>query len=241
MKKQLLAATMLIIFILPLSAQKIKDVLYLKNGSIIYGRLTGVNSENYRLQTSDGSILIFPVETVEKFTKESLAFGGRKKSGFTLALEGGLLAGAQDSKYPAPFSFNFLIGGRTSLKHTISAGSGVEFFGRPFTPLFIDYSYILNNSRTTPFIFFRVGAVMPLDRNGDEPADVNYMVPKNYKGGPSMTAGTGISWANEDYETFLSFAYRYARTSYEQKEYNRGNVTYVNTLNRLEIKFGFKF
>ena len=44
------------------------------------------------------------------------------------------------------------------------------------------------------------------------------MVRRIYKGGGSFTFGTGISWAKEDYETYLSFAYRYAHTSYTQKD-----------------------
>jgi hypothetical protein len=56
-----------------------------------------------------------------------------------------------------------------------------------------------------------------------------------------LAVGTGISWAKEDMETYLSFAYRYAQTSYKQNNYNDIIYTYKNNYNRLEIKFGFKF
>jgi hypothetical protein len=96
--------------------------------------------------------------------------------------------------------------------------------------------------KTSPFLFVRAGGLLSM--GGDE-ENVNYDIyssgPKDYKGGPSFTLGSGISWARPDHETYLSFAYRHARTSYSRKEYNRGIVTYENTLNRLEIKFGFKF
>ena len=67
---------------------------------------------------------------------------------------------------------------------------------------------------------------------------------KNFRGGPSFTLGTGISWAKEDVEPYLSFAYRYTSTSYDQKTWNNGDYydyTYKDRYNRLEIKFGFKF
>jgi hypothetical protein len=69
----------------------------------------------------------------------------------------------------------------------------------------------------------------------------NEYQPYNYKGGATFALGSGISWSKEDYETYLSFAYRYAHTSYQQKEYNRGVITYESNLNRLELKFGFRF
>lgn len=242
MKKLLFLITILIITAFHLSAQKTKDVLYLKNRSIIYGKLIEVNADQYKIQTSDGSILIYPAPDVEKLTKEMPSFDGRKTEGFSFSLEAGLLVGSQNTKYTAPFSFNFLAGIISNTKNITSIGSGVEFIGRPYTPLFIEYKYIFENKKTSPFIFARGGAVLPL--GGDESTtsyDYYNYSPKNYKGGVSITFGSGISWAKEDYAPYLSFAYRYAHTSYDQNDYNRGNVTYNNSLNRLEIKFGFTF
>ena len=82
---------------------------------------------------------------------------------------------------------------------------------------------------------------MGSDKSSTSFYDPNNTGPKDYKGGVSLTFGSGISWAKEDYAVFLSFAYRYAHTSYVQNEYNRGEVTYNDSLNRLEIKFGFTF
>ncbi len=243
MKKKILFIIFLIITGLQLSGQKTKDVLYLKNGSMIFGKLVEIYADQYKMQTSDGSILIFPSLEVEKFTKEMPYFNGRKTNGFSFSLEAGLLAGSQNSKYFAPFSFNFLAGIISNTKNTTSIGSGVEFIGRPYTPLFLEYKYVVYDRKTSPFIFARGGAVLPL---GGEESSSSYVYQpenssKNYKGGASFTFGSGISWAKADYETYLSFAYRYAHTSYVQYEYNLGDVTYANTLNRLEIKFGFKF
>lgn len=232
---------MLILSINTLSAQKTKDALYLKNGSLIYGKLIEVSNDQYKIRTSDGSILIYSTAEVEKFAREMPFFEGRKKSGFTFALETGVLIGSQDTKYFAPFSFNFEGGIISNTKNITSIGSGVEFIGRPFTPIFLEYKYIISDRKTSPFVFLRGGATLPI--GGAETSNPNYndYGPKDYKGGASFTFGSGISWAKEDYETYLSFAYRYAHTSYTIKEFNQGNVTYDNTLNRLEIKFGFRF
>ena len=242
MKKKIFIIIILVISTLQINAQKPKDVLLLKNGSMIFGKLVEVNSDHYKMQTSDGSILIFPLQEVEKFTKEIPDFDGRKTTGFTFSLESGILIGSQNAKYSAPFSFNLLAGITSNTKNITSLGSGVEFIGRPFTPIFVEYKHIINNYKSSPFVFGRGGVVLPLGGDGEINTDFfPYTGEERYKGGASFTFGTGISWAKTDYETYLSFGYRYIHTSYTRKEYNIGDVTYNNTLNRLEVKFGFKF
>ncbi len=243
MKKHILLVIIMIINVIQLSAQKSSDVLYLKNGNMLYGKLIEITNDQYKMQTSDGSIFIYKADEVEKFAKESPFFEGRKTRGFGFALEVGFLIGSQESDYVAPLSFNFLAGLTSNTNNVISLGSGVEFIGRPYTPLFLEYKYIINNRKTSPFIFFRGGGLVVSRNDEESSSNPSYQTtqPKHYKGGFSMAIGTGISWAKEGYETNLSFAYRFAHTSYTQNEYSRGNVTYDNKLNRLEIKYGFKF
>jgi hypothetical protein len=241
MKKSLILFIMLTLIGLPLSAQKTKDALYLKNGSVIYGKLLEISDNIYRIQTSDGSLFNYSSDEVDKFLKESPRFQGRKAGGAGFALEGGLLVGSQNSEFDAPFSFNIIVNYTTGTKNIFGLGSGVEFLGSTFAPLFFEYKRLFNDRKTAPFIFFRGGAL--LHTGGDEESDSYnpYYYPRDYKGGVSLGIGTGISWANEDSETYLTFAYRYAQTSYKQQNYNDITYTYKNNYNRLEIKLGFKF
>jgi len=241
MKKHLILLILLTIIALPLSAQKTKDALYLKNGSIVYGKLLEISDNKYKIQTSDGSIFNFSSDEVDRFLKESPRYDGRKASGMGFAIEAGLLIGSQNSEFDAPFSFNLLLNYTSGTKNIFGFGSGVEFLGSTFSPLYLEYKRLFNVKKTTPFVFFRGGAL--IHTGGDDEEDPNnpYYYPKDYKGGTSITIGTGISWAKEDLETYLSFAYRYAQTSYKQREYNDVTYTYENNYNRLEVKFGFKF
>jgi hypothetical protein len=243
MKKLIFLFILLIIFAIDLSAQRTKDVLYLKNGSIVYGKLLEIKEDNYRLLAADGSIFVYNSSEVDRYAKESPLYEGRKSTGFGFAIEGGLLVGSQNTEYNAPFSFNVLAGFVKNTKHLVSFGTGVEFIGKPFTPLFIEYKYLISEKKTCPFVFIRGGGIVQIGGtdSGSYDYSYDYNTPYNYKGGASFAAGTGISWAKEGYETYLSFAYRYAHTSYDQKEYNNSVTTYENTLNRLEIKFGFRF
>lgn len=232
----------LCLFSLSVSAQKTKDVLYLKNGSIIYGKLVEAGSESFKLKTADGSLMIYPSQEVEKLTREVPVFDGRKKNGFSFALESGVLVGSQNTQYKAPFSFGILAGGVIDTHHSISAGTGIEFIERPFTPIFAEYKYIIRNSRTSPFLFMRAGGIVPFGGdNSSGPANYYGYGEKDYKGGGLIAIGTGLSWARDGYETYLSFAYRHSKTSYSRYESPRGTTTYSNDMNRLEIKFGFKF
>jgi hypothetical protein len=243
MKKKLVSVIILFFIAFSLSAQKNKDVLYLKNGSTIYGRLLEANDIQYKIKTPEGSVFIFSTPEVDKFVNETPQYDGRKKSGFGFAMEAGLLVGAQSSEYKAPFSFNLLLNLTGNTKNIFGLGSGVEYLGQPFTPLFLEYKYLFSEKKTAPFIFVRGGKLFHLsgDATTSDASFNPYGTETTYKGGGSFTIGTGISWSGEDIETYLSVAYRNANTSYTEKSYTNQSTTYKNAYNRLELKFGFKF
>jgi len=243
MKKYFLICTILIFMLFPLTAQKSKDILYLKNGSMIYGKLIEVTDDQYKIQTSDGSLFIYPLTEIEKLVTGVPDFDGRKKDGAGFALEAGILAGAQNSSYDAPFSFNFVGTYTLNSKYIFGLGSGVEFLGQPFMPVFLEIRQLLSEKRTAPYIFMRGGKLFHVsgDAENIDATYPQYNVPKSFEGGFSFTIGTGISWAKDNNETYLSFAYRNMHTSYEELNYNKQTNTYRNSYNRLEVKYGFKF
>jgi hypothetical protein len=243
MKKQISILILLIITVIQIHAQKTRDVLYLKDGSIIYGTLIEINENQYKIRTFDGSLFIFETARVEKFVREDPVSEGRKKEGIGISLEGGLLIGTPNSTYPSPFSFNVIGNYTVGSVNILGFGSGVEFIGQSYSPLFIEYKRLLTIRTASPFLFVRTGVLMHLGE-GQETIDnyyPQYNYHKNYTGGPTFTIGTGISWVRESMETYLSFAYRYTTTSYIESDYNNYETTYRNSYNRLEIKFGFKF
>jgi hypothetical protein len=243
MKKLLLSVLILIFTLISLSAQKKKDVLYLRNGSTIYGKLIEANDSQYKIRTADGSIFIYSSPEVERFLNETPLFEGRKKSGIGIAMEAGFLVGAQSSEYKSPFSFNIIGNITGGTRNIFGIGTGVEYLGTPFTPLFLEYKYLFSANKSAPFIFFRGGKLFHIkgDSENNDFTYPQYNYRKSYEGGATITAGTGISWVKEDGETYLSFAYRYAQTSYEMENYNSQTERYKNSYNRLEVKFGFKF
>lgn len=241
---------MLIIIAISASAQKNKDVLYLKNGSIIYGNLQEISNNQVKLMSNDGSFFIYPLQEVDKLEKGEPTFEGRKEKGFGMTTEAGLMVGPQGSDYVAPFSFNILGNYTLAKRHILSIGSGIEFIGNAYMPIFAGYKYLLRDKRSTPFFFARVGNLFHMPDNYNNEDSYTSYRKHDFRGGFSFTAGTGFEWTKDDISTFISFAYRYARTSYRENNYpiysdyyypGDYDYKYINNYHRLEIKFGFRF
>jgi hypothetical protein len=240
MKKVYVLSILLFITVFQLSSQT-RDVLYLKNGSIIYGSLIEITDNQYKIRTSDKSIFVFKADEVEKYVKSANGFQGRKQSGFGMALESGFLMGAPDTEHPMPFSFNCLLNYTLSSTNVFGFGTGVEFISEPYVPVFLEYKRLIFNRKTAPFLFIRGGSLIHAKNDDTGSLTYQYDPINKYKNGVSLSVGTGISWCYEYSETYLSFAYRYATTSYVQSVRGDAPVTFKNYYNRLEIKFGFKF
>ena len=243
MKKLLSATVILLSITMSVFAQKNMDILYLKNGSKIFGTLEGISENQYKIWVNDSTMFTFRIDEVERYTREKNITRGRMDSGLGFSLEGGLMIGAQSDTYETPFSFNAEIHFIVNTTNVFGFGSGVEYLGKAYTPLFLEYRCILKAKGTSPYFFARAGGMAYFGSNDNTtyPYNPNYYLRKDYTGGAMFTIGTGISWAGNGVETNLSFAYRYARTGYVQSEYNQGDVTYTNSFNRLELKLGFRF
>jgi hypothetical protein len=240
MKKTCLFAILLIFTAFQLYAQS-RDMLYLKNGSIIFGTLIEITDNQYKIRTADNSIFVYKADEVEKYVKSVNSYDGRKKSGIGMVLESGFLMGSPENELPMPFSFNCLINYTLKTSNIFGIGSGVEFIQAPYLPLFLEYKRMIINRKTAPFFFLRGGSLLHAKRDDGNNTYSQYYHVQNYKNGVMLTIGTGISWSNNYSETYLSFAYRYATTSYVQHDYGQAESTINNYYNRLEIKFGFKF
>ena len=68
MKKSIILICMLALCFFA-NAQKAKDVLYLKNGSIIQGRVTDYTLSSVTIKTKDGSVFVYPTSEVQKMKR----------------------------------------------------------------------------------------------------------------------------------------------------------------------------
>jgi hypothetical protein len=71
MKKLFLSLVLVLTSIVMFAQGSYKEVVYLKNGSMIKGViLEQVPNESVKIQTSDGNIFVYPMSEVQKITKE---------------------------------------------------------------------------------------------------------------------------------------------------------------------------
>jgi hypothetical protein len=242
--KRLISLTVILVAItLQLSAQKYKDILYLKNGAKIYGTLLEVADNQYKIRLNDSTVFTFTTSEVDKYIKAKETFRGRRSDGVGFSLEAGLLIGAQTNTYDTPFSFNAILNYTLKTSNIFGLGTGAEYLGKTYTPIYLEYRRLFHEKGVSPYLFARAGVLAYFGSNDNTtyPYNPQYYQRKDYSGGGSFTIGTGISWAGDGIETNLSFAYRYAHTSYLQSEYNIADVTYTTNYNRLELKLGFRF
>ena len=133
---------MLTTSLLPLSAQKNKQVLFLNNGSKIFGNIIEIADNQYKIKTREGSIFIIPETDVDKYTDEPAGYEGRKINGFGFVIEGGGLFGVKTEEYTTPFSFNILGNLTLGTKNKFGIGSGVEYMGQAYMPVFAEYKFL---------------------------------------------------------------------------------------------------
>ena len=115
-----------------------KEVVYLKNGSMIKGViLEQVPNESVKIQTSDGSIFVYPMSEVQKITKEvvepekpmtqsvspMLTVGKMERSGRNLELNGRELSDEEVRALVGEKNYNTYLGAQKQI------GTGKAFCG----------------------------------------------------------------------------------------------------------------
>jgi len=93
-----------IISVFSLSAQTFKDVVYLKNGSIIHGIIIEqVPNQTIKVQTNDGNVFVFNMAEIEKMTKEQIKGKNKNSKGNEGPTSGGHSFGNLNIAYIYPF------------------------------------------------------------------------------------------------------------------------------------------
>lgn len=240
MKKPLFLFVILIFMSVHIFAQKGGDVLYLKNGSVVYGKLSEVRNDQYKIKTNDGFLFSFTADEVEKFTlganTEPQEIKINDPNGFGFGIETGLLIGSSNEHFPFLYLFNPMLTYTLKTHHTFGFISGVEVYDPIYLPLQIEYRTNILKRDVSPFIYARVGGLIPLSGSNDY---------DDYKGGWTFGVGTGFRWPIANFESYIKLGFRYAYTvhtnSYTYDSTFPVMYTYHENFYRFEMKWGFKF
>ncbi|MDR3119678.1 MAG: hypothetical protein LBU44_09765 [Mediterranea sp.] len=206
---------------------KIVDVVYLKNGSMIRGQIIEQRpNQSLKIKTSDGSIFAYDITEVEKMTKEQLTpvvvdkkimrgykgfvtFGHTSSGGDAGRLELNTTHGYQ-------FNNHIFLGG----------GVGYHYYNKAETyaiPLFIHFrvNFVNINKKVTPFGYLKTGYSQG-DLEG-EYASIGIGLRFGISERKALNLTIGSSYQDYDYS------------------YSMGHYDEVTDTNGFSIKFGFEF
>ena len=232
-------AIMLLVIMIALAAcanaqhKKMEDVVYLKNESAIRGAIISADSIHVRLQTNDGSILVFSREDILK-TEKLPAFGSYHAAAGAFAHYtelGPLVAGKTtiDGVTTAAFSFQTVNGYRFNQYLFTGAGIGIDLYAtQTMIPLFASIRGDLSATASIiPFYFIDGGYAVNITQNSATSTD--------FRGGLLYAGGIGVKIPlNRSAGFLVSFGYRYQTSSYLINN-SKTNIDY----RRLAIRAGF--
>ncbi len=244
MKNHLIVAIMLIFISFQVNGQNPKDTLYLKNGSVVYGKLNKKSKSEYTIQTSDGLLFSFSPDEVDRYVQAIVPASSntreRQAQGLSFIMESGIPVSFSDEYFPIHFSITPMVDYSFSLIHSLSAGTGIEYWEHVMMPLFVEYRVSLSENNVAPFLNFRIGGLIHLQ--SDE-GDQYYTT--DYRNGWTFATGFGLLWPLGNIESYVKLGYRYAYARYTE-EWTSTTPPYniydhKQNFNCIEIKWGFKF
>jgi len=250
MKKSVLLALVLLFLVNITFAQKRKkDVIYLKNGSIIIGQiLSSLPSDQVKIKTKDNSLWVFEFSRIDSIGKTTKSLQ-QVRSGYFNITEGGILAGNSNNRYKSPFTLMNISGWQFKNRFTVGAGAGVEFFSETYLPVVADFRYYLNRQGVSPFFGLQGGYSFALDT-----PDKQYVyqatgndiwrgpsgqpLELKAKGGLLLNPSVGLSTTlNQNLALNFSIGYRIMRHRYCREDNYLIDIDY----NRISFKIGLMF
>lgn len=237
-------------------AQTEKGYVYLKNGSILKGKYAYFeNGQKIRIESA-GNVWIFDANEVDRIESKrsvnnALVEAPEDDSPWFVRTEMGVLVGNSDNSQTAPFSITGSV--NYDLKKNFSAGLGfgVEFLKESYMPVFVNFEHRFWNSKSSPFLFLKMGYQVPIEDANDVYYDVypvwssfapwpGEMSQSGYdaKGGMLINPGGGFQqmFSNKFGMTF-AVGYQFHRLSYDgEKDYTL-DINY----NRVTVKIGIIF
>ncbi len=151
-----------------MQAQDVRDVVYLKNGSIIKGLvIEQIPTESLKIQTSDGSLFVYKMEEVLKITKENIveeevptiSKNGLKR-GFRYIGELGYEFESTDNDGDNSPVLNVTFGYQVVPKVFLGAGVGLRYYmddDKSSVPIYFNFRSDFINAKINPFVDVKIG------------------------------------------------------------------------------------
>lgn len=229
-----------------------KEVIYLKNGSVLKGQKTRVDDDKIVVR-SGKNIWVFNDSEIDTVTTKWLpvAFAEQMEyKPYFFKATAGVLVGSSNNYKEAPFSFDVSFNYNVFSNFYAGLGAGIDFMDESYMPAFANFEYYFRQSRFTPFIGVQAGYMVPLDgeiySSGTYYYDYNPWSSSFYysqealdpKGGIMLNPSLGfVSRLNPNLGFMLSFGYRYHQVNFKGENHYELEREY----NRLSIRLGLLF
>ncbi len=224
-----------------------RDVIYLKNGSVINGQIiSSLPSGQVKIKTKDNSFWVFEASQIDSISKANSTINQFRTGYFNLT-EAGVLAGNSNNKYATPFSLMNISGWQFKNHFSVGAGAGVELFSETYIPVVADFRYYLNRQGVNPFFGLQGGYSFALDKPDKQYVYQTYdlwqgstasMLDIKAKGGFLLNPVVGFCTPlSENVALTFSAGYRIMRQRYSREDNYLIDIDY----NRLSLKIGLIF
>lgn len=224
-----------------LYAQSKEDVVYMKNGSILRGKvienITGVQTS---IEIVGRNIIVIPDSAVKMvLMDQAVQSKDRVNSASKVEMLSNVsfYGGSKNSG-----GFTFITSYRFPFRMSVGAGIGTEWFDHQQIPFIADVKYSFLQGSWSPYVYAQGGYAVPLSKKieGDW---------SEYYGGALAGTGAGMrfNFSNRNALVF-SLGYRYQKTKtitglypwYSSYPSQYETIRY-DTYNRLTFSFGFLF
>jgi hypothetical protein len=227
-------------FIIYVNAQSTEDVIYLKNGSVLRGRIVEhIQDSIVKIMVTGGTIWALPVSDVASFSHENSFKEHQrllnKKTGFNMILNTGLffLESGTKSSY---FHVSMINSWSIWPNFSVGFGGSIDRDVRTYCPLYLDTRYYFNRKYFAPFITVSCGKALPWDKE----VSLDWRQMKNY-GGLYFSTGIGIEFPqNENLSILLGLEYKFQRSTLKSLPEN-DYYELIEDNNRIGVKFGVLF
>jgi hypothetical protein len=144
---------------------------------------------------------------------------------------------------PNNYSYSFILSNGVKLESGTYIGfaTGVEYFNVPVMPLMIDFNQEIPNKNLTPYFYFRMGGVVPLDSELE-----NNSYSTKWSGGFVGCFGIGVKkYFQSNVGLSFSLGYRYQEivktVDYPEQPWNPASTKVEYFLNRAVVRIGISF
>jgi len=221
-------------------AQSKEDVVYLKDGSILKGKvIENVVNKKTTIEIVGHNIIVIPDSSIKLIlmdqkipAKES----ENKASPVEMAANVSFYGGSDNSG-----GFTFITSYRFPFRLAVGGGIGIEWFNHQQIPFIADVKYYFLKGSWSPYVYAQGGYSVPLSQEGDD----EWM---EFHGGALAGTGAGMRFNfSKRNALFFSLGYRYQKTEtvtnpYPWSSYYPPYETIrYDEYNRMTFSFGFLF